>query len=378
MSAVVVAHPGTELYGSDRMAVESAAAFRDMGMSVTVVTPDVGPLSEVLVDRGLKTETVAAPPLRKAHLRRATSALSFAGHSAVGLWRAVRFLRAHRPVALYVNTLIQPAWVLAGSILRIPVVVHVREIEADLPRPFARLLLSPLKLAAAVICNSNSTRTWVLSNARALEGRTAVVYNGKNWGPYESRTKEGPVPPCGTLAVVGRLSPRKGQDVAVGALADLHKRGYEMKLQITGSEFTGYEWYVQELRESIESLGLKEFVTFHPFTEEVADAYAAADIVVVPSRQEPFGTVALEAMAAGRPVVATRVEGLSEVVLNGATGLLFSPESSSELADHVESLVRDSDLRDDLVRTARSRLSTEFSSSSYRVAMQDRLREVIQ
>lgn len=337
---ILTAHPFPGLYGSDRMMVAAVEALRSDGAEVTVVVPEPGPLLPLLAEADLATQVIAFPVLRKAMLRplgllRLTAATPW--HVLV-LWWLIRRSRAD---AVYVNTLTLPHWLLAARLARVPVVCHVREAEEQLGRRAARVLVAPVRLAHAVIANSAATAEWLVRHAPELAGRVRVVYNGFDF----TDPPRPPAPLAGgrrtRLVVVGRLSPRKGQDVALAAMAELVGAGCDLELHLVGDVFRGYEWYERELRERADRLGIADRVVVAGFAEEPTAAYAESDIVLVPSRIEPFGNVAVEAMALGRPVVASRVGGLPEIVDDGETGVLVPHDDPDALVAAIRSLLDD-------------------------------------
>jgi glycosyltransferase involved in cell wall biosynthesis len=144
------------------------------------------------------------------------------------------------------------------------------------------------------------------------------------------------------LLYVGRLDPRKGVDTAVRALEYLPA---EAQLEIVG----GWDRHEERrLRELAERIGAGKRVTFagQRGGAELIAAYGAADAIVFPARwQEPWGLVPLEAMARGRPVVATGRGGSSEYLRDGENALLFDAEDPRDLAAKLERLAKDPDLR---------------------------------
>ena len=137
------------------------------------------------------------------------------------------------------------------------------------------------------------------------------------------------------LLFVGRLVSDKGADLALDALARLHGQGEPLSLTICGD---GPERAA--LEQQAEQLGLREHVHFAGWTapDEMAEHYAGAEATLVPSRYEPFGIVALEALACGCPVVVAHVDGLPEAV--GPCGLFFDPGEADELAKKIRQIRR--------------------------------------
>ena len=325
---IVAVHPSSDLYGSDRVFADAVQAFRDGGATVTVVLPTGGPLEDVLAEGGQRPSKLDFPVLRKA-------LLSFGGLSDL-LWsapstvrRLVRFLRATRPDVLYVSTITVPHWLLAARVAGVGSVCHVHELEPGLPKTLSLGLLSPLRLASRIVVNSQATRNFVEERLSSLRGRSVLAYNGFR---FDAVSDPPTFAPQSRLALVGRLSPRKGQDLAIDALSRVIAMGHDVTLELVGDTYAGYEWYELELRAQAERLGVKGQVLFTGFSPNPASSYAASDIVLVPSRLEPFGNVAAEGSAWGRPVIAAAVGGLPEIVEDGVTGSLVPPDSPQELA----------------------------------------------
>jgi D-inositol-3-phosphate glycosyltransferase len=150
------------------------------------------------------------------------------------------------------------------------------------------------------------------------------------------------------LLWVGRIAPIKGLDTLLDAVARLSATGQSPRLLIVGGEAdepaNGHE---ASLRRRIERLRLEDTVRFiGPQPQSVLPVYyVAADVTVLPSYYESFGMVALEAMACGSPVIASRVGGLVTTVRDGVTGFLVPDSDVPALAERIESLIADPELR---------------------------------
>src|SRR5690606_1857236 len=140
------------------------------------------------------------------------------------------------------------------------------------------------------------------------------------------------------LLFVGNLIPRKGVDILLQAAARLAQNNIPFHLLIGGQ---GPERPALEAWAA--ALGLAGRVTFAgPIPhQQVYNWFAAADVVVVPSRREPFGIVPLEAMGCGAVVVAADTGGLAENIRDGENGLLFSVEDEAALARQLQQLLAD-------------------------------------
>jgi D-inositol-3-phosphate glycosyltransferase len=148
---------------------------------------------------------------------------------------------------------------------------------------------------------------------------------------------DGPV-----LLFVGRIQPLKGVDVAIEALARLD-RSDAVLVVIGGPSGADGETHLRDVRRLAADLGVAGQVVWQPpkARHALSTWYRAADIVVVPSRSESFGLVALEAAACGVPVVATAVGGLRTVVVDGATGLLVHRRTAGAFAEAISGLLAD-------------------------------------
>lgn len=151
------------------------------------------------------------------------------------------------------------------------------------------------------------------------------------------------------LASVSRLYRWKGQAELIRALAMLKSRGVEFRLLVVGEDdpraTPGSGSFTEELKSLSRSLGLADRVTFTGFRSDIPRIMAAADVYAMPSFEEPFGVVFLEAMAMRRPVVALDSGGVPEFVEHGRSGLLSVPGDIPQLSENLLTLIRDEGLR---------------------------------
>jgi D-inositol-3-phosphate glycosyltransferase len=168
------------------------------------------------------------------------------------------------------------------------------------------------------------------------------------------------------ILYVGRFDPRKGIETLVRAAGDRRVRQHQnLKLIIAGGSTPGATDGKE--RERIEGivreLNLQDITLFTGRVEhhDLAYYYAAADVCVVPSHYEPFGLVAIEAMASGTPVVASDVGGLKFTVVDELTGLLAPPQDESAFAGAIDLILSDASWRKQLSENARQRVESRFS-----------------
>ncbi|OAN43241.1 glycosyltransferase [Microbacterium sp. H83] len=350
---VLIVHPGAELYGADRVTLESATGLVSAGHDVVAALPETGPLVAALEERGARVVVSRMFVLRK-QLLRPRRWPELIGSAVTGFVESWRLVSRHRPDAAYVSTVILPQWPALLRIRRVPTVTHVHEAESESPWALRAFLYAPQLWAHRVVANSRFTADLMLRSLPLLRRKTGVILN-----PIPGPTA--PSPPRTALDVirlgyVGRLSPRKAPDAVIAAVALLRDRGREARLEIVGDVFRGYEWYASELEERIQTEGLGDAVTMHGYDADVWPHLAACDVMVVPSRtDESFGNTAVEAVLAERAVVASDISGLREAVSDYPTSRVVAPGDPVAIADAVEELAG---RWDDVVRHAASSAAT--------------------
>src|SRR5436309_1145750 len=199
-----------------------------------------------------------------------------------------------------------------------------------------------LRLADRVIALTASEGRY-LERLRVDPGRIRVIPNGVDMAEFAHipprRPKADPI----TILFVGRLYPRqKGLEYLIAAFAVAQSRR-KARLRLVGDDWGG-RTALQTLASSLGVGRAVEFVGELPRTRVIRE-YESADLFVLPSLFEPFGIVLLEAMAAGLPIIASRVGGIPDVIEDGRTGILVEPRNVQALADAIDSLVADPSLR---------------------------------
>jgi glycosyltransferase involved in cell wall biosynthesis len=280
-----------------------------------------------------------------------------------------RHLRARQPDLVIVVATVLPAPLLAARLERVPSLVYAAEI---LDRGHVGGLLRGLGAAA--------TARLVRQLARCVVACSETVAAQFRGGPADVRVIYPGIPPqiaggsrgrlrpgdnCGPcLAVVGSITPGRGQDVAVRALAALRASLPNAHLLLAGAPHPRPSdlAFERRLRKLAGELGVAGAVSFLGHEEDVADVYAAADVVVNPARaSEGFGRAAVEALAAGRPVVASRVGAVPEVLRDGVDAFLIPPDDPDALGSAIRRLLTDDALARSFVERGRTRVIDQFA-----------------
>ena len=343
------------MYGSDKVLLNLAQAMSEGGEFVPlVVLHEDGPLRTALAAAGVEVHVATVLKITRAMLTPAAPFVLL--RQARAACRDLDRIVAGRTVALvHSNTLA----VLGGAVWacrrRRPHLWHVHEI---ILKPAAMKRALPWlaeRLSARVISNSSATEAWLLTQAPRLAGRSTVVFNGLPPLPpprpsdaASMRQRIGAADGDVLATVAGRLNHWKGQGLLIDALALLQREGRlgRLRVAVVGDVFAGHEDIRARLVAQVEALQLSETVRFVAFVDDIYAVWRASQIAVVPSTEpEPFGMVAIEAMACGLPVVAAGHGGLLDIVGHEETGLLFEPRSVRALADALARLAGEPELR---------------------------------
>jgi glycosyltransferase involved in cell wall biosynthesis len=260
-------------------------------------------------------------------------------------------------------------WLLAAKLLGRPCITHARgpwfaprsAIGRWLTRRFDRVIAISRHIAADMAANG------------VPRGRLRQVYDGIDTARWRSSVRRPPEEVRESIGVgerellvlmVGHIKQWKGQHVAVEALEHLEPQVLgRLRLVFVGEAPADELEYEARLRRTVAAGGLERRVTFLGARDDVPDLMNAADIVLHASTTpEPFGLVVVEAMALGKPVIAARLGGPTEIV-DRCSGLLFDPTEPSELARALATIADDPLLREELGAAARTR-TAEFELAS--------------
>ncbi|GGC51857.1 glycosyltransferase family 4 protein [Hoyosella rhizosphaerae] len=214
--------------------------------------------------------------------------------------------------------------------------------------------------ADAVITCSQSMRDEVVSLFGPALAVTTVIHNGIDTGTWTFQQRSQRTGPA-TLLFAGRLEYEKGVHDAIAALADVRKTHPGTILLVAGTG-TQRAWLEQEaiankVDNAIVFLGSLNH-------DELLTYLHRADAILLPSRYEPFGIVALEAAASGTPLITSTAGGLGEAVIDGVTGRTFPPGDVTALTSAIRNMLDEPELTQKMATAARERLTTEFEWSA--------------
>lgn len=343
------------------VAAEVLAALAERGWEILLVTP---PDSGLIQDPRLKGKVEFLP------LDLDTDRLPALAMIPV-IRQIVQLSRQYPHAVWYGNTYRSLKWLalakLAGDVRN---VCHLHE---SYYRPYYYLRTRWLaSLIDSFICISETVRKEIIQGTGRMNLPARTIYNGLPSGPPGSKTSvdketlrvELGLPLANPLVcMVGRSDLIKGHDIFLNAAAKVAKVNPAARFIVLGGTWNepGRNEFETQIKAQREALALNDIVLLLPHHARIRDYMRCADIVVVPSRSEGFGRVAVEAMMEQTAVIASRVGGLAEIIQDNETGLLVPPDDAERLAQAMQQMLTDESLRERCVAAGYSRSQQEFS-----------------
>ena len=325
MRTLYVSHFGG-LGGAERSLLELMNAVRTLGVDPVLLCPR-GPLSEAAATAGIPVANWGARPVTRS---RGLNSWMFALPRLPLGWRELdRAVQRFQPHLLHANTAQAMLWIgPVASWRRCPAVWHWRDFYDG--RSVAR---SMARRAQAIVAISEATLTFAEKLLGPSSRHLKLVRNGiADLPPHDADhvaaiRRALKIPADGRLVVMaGQSIPRKGHAVLIEALAILTRTHPDLHAWLLCTEHDrNAATYTRRLRRLAVDLGCGPRIRITGGVEQIAPVLYAADVVAVPSLREPFGRIAVEAMLAQRPVIASAVDGLKEIVSDDETGLLVAP-----------------------------------------------------
>jgi glycosyltransferase involved in cell wall biosynthesis len=288
----------------------------------------------------------------------------------VGAARALRLLvRAHRVDVVhshlfYASLFASPI----AKLARVPLVVETPHVRESWRQGLKRHYVVDRVVGRFVdqyIAVSEANRRYLIEDKGLPAQKIVVIHNGCDLrrfrphgrAPADMRRALGFADDDAVLVVVGRLEPQKGHRVLFDALPAIRRQFPGARVVCVGDGALRVE-----LERQVAALGVTDAVRFVGQQPNVADWLALADATVLPSFYEGLPLAAIESLAAGRPMVATAVDGTPEVIVDGVTGLTVPPGNADELAQAICRLLADPWLSEKLAVAGRDRVLERFGA----------------
>ncbi|NOY70511.1 MAG: glycosyltransferase family 4 protein [Deltaproteobacteria bacterium] len=285
-----------------------------------------------------------------------------------------RLMRRHRPDIVHTHT--SKAGIigrLAARAARVPQIIHTPHghvFFGHFGTQASRFFLMAEKIVEpatdCIVALTNGEMADYLSLSLTAPEKMRVIHSGVDVADFSARrtdpssAREALGLPANALVVgtVGWLLPIKGPDILMSAMEKVWKSREDIYLV-----YVGKGELEPILRGRAQKTGVCQKVVFAGWRKDVADVLSAFDIFVLSSRNEGMGRVIVEAMAAGKPVVASRVGGIPDLVKHGVNGFLVPPEDPEALGEEILRLAADPELRN-AMGAAGKRLAPSYDISS--------------
>jgi glycosyltransferase involved in cell wall biosynthesis len=229
-----------------------------------------------------------------------------------------------------------------------------------------------------VIAISHAVKDWLVHERHVPAEKVTVIHYGieaeRFAQPQPTRDPQDLLHRQLVVGTIGRLEPRKGHEYLIRAMPDVLQRVPQATLRIAGHD----PWaYGQTLQAVIAESGAEEQVRLIGFESDVPAFLHTLDVFALASRSEGFGQVLIEAMAAGKPVVASRIAPLSEIVVDGDTGLLVEPETPKAFTEAIVWLLTHPDAAQHMGQRGQERVREHFSAEQMAAKTQALYQQVL-
>ena len=341
-SRIALFHPYPHrMGGSQVVTLLLAKHLPTIGYEPVLVCPEAGALTTAAADQGTAVAVHSPPPSWRVYglgtrgLRRWVSARH--AIDLVRYWISLRkWLIASRIAVLHCNDIRAVVMAApAGRLATIPVVWHVHGGPSSRMNQWIDPVLAMIA-KNTVFVSEGMIEYW--TTPHGLLGTRRIIHNGQDPAKQAKPLARDQSRPL--IVAVGALQRRKGHDVLLRSIPTVLTHIPNLECWIVGKDWTDGAWE-ETLKKMTTDLGLQNVVSFLGQSDDVAALMATADCVVIPSRSESFGMVALEAMAQARPVVAASTGGLRDIVLEGETGLLVPVGDADAFADAIVRVLAD-------------------------------------
>jgi glycosyltransferase involved in cell wall biosynthesis len=379
------------MYGSSKVLLQAVTALKARGHKVCVVVSENGPLTEALELEGIETKIIRLGILRRRYLN-VLGLLNRVGVLTTAFFALKKLCKQNQIDIIYTNT----APVIIGGILSkftgIKNVWHLHEILE--PASFMHRFFGWLINATAqkvIVVSDAVYNNWA---GRIYASKMVKVYNGfetsdinvdvnvdVNVGANANTNNIKPLRAQLNLndntvlvGMVGRVNLIKGQSYFIQIAAAAKAAGLSCHFVMIGDAYKGYEYLYPQLETQITTLGLQNSITNLYYQPNAAALIQQLDIFVLPSiKPDSFPVVILEAMAAGKPIIATNQGGAQEQIDDCVTGFLVPINNATVAAQKLGVLVNNPDMRTRMGQAGTKKLEEQFSLATFNKNIVDQI-----
>jgi glycosyltransferase involved in cell wall biosynthesis len=366
------------LYGASRMMLTLLENLDRSKVSPYVILANDVEDDDLRLSRALRRGRIPALEYKLAVLRRKKylnprGALFIAGALVDSTSLVVRLIKKYHISIVHSNTSTVLTGALAAWITRVPHVWHVHEIF----RPSDGRIFPPIleALSTRIVVVSDEAAKSLIGYRPSIRNKVRVIKDGLDPTPFRNvqpaqvaylRQEWGISPDEKVVGTVGRVGIGKGEEPFIEMARLVTQQLENVKFAIVGGTFDNRDYLLDDLRKRIDAAGLMGRVIVAGRRDDMPVVMNLFDLLVqLPERPESFGVAAAEGMAAGKPVVAATLGGISEVVCDFETGYHVRPGDIAGAAERVVELLTNDRLRQHMGKAASRRVDHEFSAARY-------------
>ncbi|HXZ32356.1 MAG TPA: glycosyltransferase family 4 protein [Terriglobales bacterium] len=387
LANILFVHGNNDLYGGDIALLELIKRLDRKRFRPLVVLPNdtrhINRLSAKLEREGVACRFVRMAVIRRKYLT-ASGLIMLAVNFVAGVVALMYLIWRNQVALVHSNTVAVLCGAFSAQLMRRPHVWHIHEI---ITRPaIARKILHPVvtRRSTVVAVVSQAVRRHILEDCPSQGRKIRVIYHGIDVPAFADGNgnlvrREFGIPLGAFLVgMVGKVCRWKGQLLLVEAARIVSKQREGVCFLAVGGVFDDEMHFMASFRNAVSSNYLSQNFIIGDYRSDIRDVVSALDVFVLPSTEpDPCPAVVLEAMAAGKAVIAARHGGPVEQVIEGETGLLFTPGSADSLAAAIIALVDDPDRARAMGSAGRKRASAHFCVERYAHDFDSLYRELI-
>jgi glycosyltransferase involved in cell wall biosynthesis len=342
--------------GGQQMLVDLVAALKENGLPVIVGIPPQSALAELLDTHGIPFITNAAQSA--SYL--VPKGLKYYSNIIKGFFQMTKFLKTNEIPVLYANTFLAAlVGVIAGRLRKLPVVFCDHDI--GIHRFFSGIVI---RLCEKVIVVSGAT---ALKYPPKYKDKIIILFNGIDpsvYTPGKSKLRNQIFRDDDVIVIgyAGRISALKGVNLIPEIAMLVTMEIPAAKFWIVGDPFLKQdEGFLQELRNEIQRRALQQTIILSDFQKDIIDVIRGFDMLILPSEQESFGRILIEAMAIEKPVISTRCGGPEEIILDHKTGFLIPGRNAVSMSEKIIHLCKNKELMHTIGKSGRQHVINNYS-----------------
>lgn len=365
-----------DMYGSSKVLLSLVLQMQKQSEHyhpIVCLPPEEGPLKDIMRAEGVQIIEMPAVKLTRSMLK----SLNFFGLLR-DYFTAKKILKQELKgieiSCVQSNTLATMFGALYGVFHKPKHIVHVHEIM-DRPKIACFFFKTVLRLFSNhIVYNSMATQDFYNQMSRKIEKKSTLILNGVDRNEAASSAAQKTEIRKALfqanddqflIGLIGRINRLKGHHLLLEAFQEISEKHPEAKLCFVGSTPPNQEFYLTNLQDEVQSLGLTEKVSFVDFQDNIYAVLESLDLVIVPSTEpESFGLIVVEAMLAKRAVIGSDIGGISTIIDHKETGVLFPPNDKLALATAISEIAENREMKQNMEAKAYRKAVEVYSTTA--------------